>query len=202
MPFHYPDHLIMGVAAIAATLLVISLTHNDLVRRKLRLSLYLFAAYLLFNLVVWQKPDLPGLEGDLLALERLVFAAALINLVVYLFIGETRPARAAATATASGGAGPNPLTDGVYMQVVLATFAFCLMFFSHISVMPLTVTISAGYPAVVYGVLLGTNGLLIALFEISVVGALRPFRRLRVAALGMALAGVGLGAKVPSDSIG
>jgi MFS family permease len=114
----------------------------------------------------------------------------LYGLVVYFFIAETRPLGAAAVSTSAAG-GPSPLTDRVYLQVVLATFAFCLMFFSHISVMPLTVTISAGYPAVVYGVLLGTNGLLIALFEISVVGALRRFRRLRVAALGMALAGVG-----------
>ena len=83
------------------------------------------------------------------------------------------------------------MTDGVYLQVVLASFAFCLIFFSHISVMPLTVTVSAGYPAVVYGLLIGINGLVIAVFEISVVVALRPFRRLRVAALGMALSGAG-----------
>jgi MFS family permease len=114
----------------------------------------------------------------------------LYGFVVYFFIPETRPG-------ALPGAGeetriaPDPMTDGVYLQVVLATFAFCLMFFSHLSVMPLTVTVSAGYPAVVYGLLIGLNGLLIALFEISVVAALRPFRRMRVAALGMALSGVG-----------
>jgi small-conductance mechanosensitive channel len=119
MPFHYPDHLIMGVAAIAAPLLVISLTHNDLVRRKLRLSLYLFAAYLLFNLVVWQKPDLPGLEGDLLALERLVFAAALINLVVYLFINPLRANRVP-------DAFPSIVQDAIVIGVLVlvATFVF------------------------------------------------------------------------------
>jgi MFS family permease len=37
------------------------------------------------------------------------------------------------------------------------------------------------------------NGLLIALFEVSVVHRLRAWRRLRVAALGMALAGLGFG---------
>jgi hypothetical protein len=83
------------------------------------------------------------------------------------------------------------MTDGVYLQVVLVAFAFCLMFFSHISVLPLTVTVSAGYPAVAFGLLIGTNGLVIALFEISVVSALRRFRRLRVAALGMAVTGIG-----------
>jgi MFS family permease len=59
-------------------------------------------------------------------------------------------------------------------------------------VLPLTVT-GAGYPAVVYGLLVGLNGLLIALFEISVVDALRARRRLRVAAVGAAVTGLGFG---------
>ncbi len=112
------------------------------------------------------------------------------GLVVFFFVPETRP-EVPATGSERAREGPNPMTDGVYLQVVLASFAFCLMFFSHISVMPLTVTVSAGYPAVVYGLLIGLNGLVIALFEISVVVALRPFRRLRVAALGLALSGAG-----------
>ena len=54
----------MGVAALAATLAISSLTVNRLVQRKLRLSLFLFAGYILFNLVVWQRPGLfPGLDG-------------------------------------------------------------------------------------------------------------------------------------------
>lgn len=114
----------------------------------------------------------------------------LYGVVVYFFIQETRPV-APPVEGGRGAPGPNPLTDGVYLQVVLAAFAFCLMFFSHISVMPLTITRSAGYPAIVYGLLIGLNGLLIALFEISVVVALRRFRRLRVAALGMVITGVG-----------
>jgi hypothetical protein len=39
---HYPAHLIAGVAAFAATLVVSTFTLNDLVRRKLKLSLFLF----------------------------------------------------------------------------------------------------------------------------------------------------------------
>ena len=116
---HYPDHLIMGVAAIAATLLVINITRNDLVSRKLRLSFYLFGAYLLFNLVVWQQPTLPGAEGDLLALERLVFAAALINLVVYVFINPLRANRVPDTF-------PSILQDALVIGilVLVATFVF------------------------------------------------------------------------------
>ena len=68
-----------------------------------------------------------------------------------------------------------------------------MIFFSDMTVLPLTVTVSAGYPAVVYGLLVGLNGLLIALFEISVVAALQHRRRLRVAALGARLCGIGFG---------
>lgn len=118
------------------------------------------------------------------------FTTLLYGFVVLLFIAETRPQATRETREGKG-SGPSPLADGVYLQLVLASFAFCLMFFSHITVMPLTVTLSAGYPAVVYGLLIGANGLLIALFEISVVAALRPFRRLRVAALGLVLTGIG-----------
>ena len=109
----------MGVAAVAATLLFSALTLNDLVRRKLRLSSYLFGAYVLFNLVVWQQPNLPGLEGDLLALERLVFAAAVINLVVYLFINPLRANRVP-------DAFPSILQDAIVIGVlvIVATFVF------------------------------------------------------------------------------
>jgi MFS family permease len=122
----------------------------------------------------------------------------LYGLVVYFFIPETRPrAGPEEAARPAGGSGPRlpevPWKDGVYLQAVSVAFVFSLIFFSHISVMPLTITVSAGYPAVVYGVLVGLNGLVIAVFEISLVQKLKRFRRLRVAALGTTLAGVGLG---------
>jgi MFS family permease len=59
--------------------------------------------------------------------------------------------------------------------------------------MPLTVTQSAGYPAVVFGLLAAVNGLLVAFFEISITAHLRRFRRLRLAALGCFLSAVGFG---------
>src|SRR5262249_32399127 len=121
----------------------------------------------------------------------------LYGLVVYLFIPETRPGGTAdheAEAPRGGRATVDgPWRDGVYLQVVSVAFVFSLIFFTHISVMPLTITVSAGYPAFVYGVLVGLNGLVIAVFEISLVQKLRRFRRLRVAALGITLAGTGLG---------
>ncbi|HEY7501910.1 MAG TPA: mechanosensitive ion channel family protein [Vicinamibacterales bacterium] len=116
---HYPGHLIVGVVAIAATLAIIGLTVNQLVQRKLRLSAFLFAGYVLFNLVVWLTPDLPGADGDLKALERLVFAAASINLVVYLLINPLRSNRVP-------DAFPSILQDAIVigLLVLIATFVF------------------------------------------------------------------------------
>jgi MFS family permease len=102
--------------------------------------------------------------------------------------GSATARRAARPAPSSG-----PLGDGVFLQVVGASFLFTFIFCSNLTVMPLTVTRGAGYPAVVYGLLAGTNGVLIALFEISIVDKLRRFRRLRAAALGYVLVAVGFG---------
>lgn len=86
-----------------------------------------------------------------------------------------------------------PLGDGVYLQCVAVSFLFTLIFCSNLSILPLTVTRGAGYPAVVFGLLAALNGVLVAAFEITVVAKLRRLRRLRLAALGYALVGVGFG---------
>jgi MFS family permease len=110
----------------------------------------------------------------------------LYGVIVLAFIGETRPEEAP-----SGPRAESPFLDRVYLQVVFVGFVFCLVLFNHVTVLPLTITVSAGYPARAYGLLVGVNGLLIALFEVSIVARLRGFKRLRVAALGVTLAGVG-----------
>jgi len=131
--------------------------------------------------------------------------------VVFLAIPETRgtsvperitslKAESPSTISPSTGrprapSGPaSPLKDAVFFQAALAGFILTLLFCSQLSILPLTVTQDAGYPTIVYGLLVSLNGALVALFEISVVDRLRPLRRLRVAALGLALVGVGLGA--------
>ena len=120
--------------------------------------------------------------GD--GLTTLAYAA-----VVLLFIGETRPA---AVPRAEGHeAGASPWNDGVFLQLIAVSFVFAMIFFNHISTLPLTVTGPAGYPASVFGGLVAVNGLVIALFEMGTVERLRRFRRLRVAALGNLLAGAG-----------
>jgi MFS family permease len=68
-----------------------------------------------------------------------------------------------------------------------------MIFFNHISTLPLTITGPAGYKARVFGGLVAVNGLLIAIFEMGTVDHLRHFRRLRVAAVGMVLTGLGFG---------
>jgi MFS family permease len=88
---------------------------------------------------------------------------------------------------------PSPWRDTVFLKLIASSFIFCLAFFMDFTVLPLTVTGSAGYPARVYGLLIGLNGFLIALFELTLVDWLRRFRRLRVAALGVTLTGIAMG---------
>ena len=87
----------------------------------------------------------------------------------------------------------NPLRDRVFLQTMLAGLLLTLVFCCNLSVLPLTVTQSAGYPAVVFGLLAAVNGVLIALFEISITVRLTGFRRLRLAALGSFLVAGGFG---------
>jgi small-conductance mechanosensitive channel/CRP-like cAMP-binding protein len=117
---HYPGHLIMSVAALAATLLIVSVTRNRLIQRKLRLSVFLFAGYLLFNLIVALRPELfPGLDADVRAFERLVFAAAVINLLVHVLINPLRADRVP-------DAFPSIVQDAIVIAllVLIATFVF------------------------------------------------------------------------------
>ncbi len=92
---HYPGHLVAGVAALAATLALYSLTVNRFVRRKLRLSIFLLAAYVLLNLLLrYLVPEnLHISDADLNEFERLAFAAALINLAVIALVNPLRSDR-------------------------------------------------------------------------------------------------------------
>jgi MFS family permease len=113
----------------------------------------------------------------------------LFGLIVWRAVAETRPA---ARAHEPAAAGLSPWRDGVFMQMSAASFLSCLVLISFATVLPLTVT--ARYPARVYGVLMAANGVLIALFEMPIVDALSDVRRLRAAALGFAVMGLGFGA--------
>jgi len=128
------------------------------------------------------------------------------GVLVYLAIPETRPAAVELSSESPAtvgtepparpvlGRGPtNPLRDGVFLATMLTGLLLTLIFCSHLTVLPLTVTQSAGYPAVVFGLLASVNGVLIAFFEISITARLKGFRRLRLAALGSFLVAAGFG---------
>ena len=111
----------MGVAALAATLFVSRFTVNRVVRRKLKLSVFLFAGYVLVNLVVAVRPELVGAENDaqLRAFERLAFAGALINFLVITLVNPLRVDRVADRI-------PIILQDAIVIGVLLlvSTFVF------------------------------------------------------------------------------
>ena len=94
------SHLLVSVIALAVTLAVSSFTINRLVRRKLRLSTFVFSLYALAHLVALLRPDLklhtppsPGDELTTLTFERLALAAGFINLAVVLLVNPLRADR-------------------------------------------------------------------------------------------------------------
>jgi small-conductance mechanosensitive channel/CRP-like cAMP-binding protein len=87
---HSVWHLIVGVAALAATFAISSLTVNRLVRRKLRLSLVLLGTYVGLHLVLALWPTLGDSLEKFQSFERLAFAAGFINLIVIAFLNPLR----------------------------------------------------------------------------------------------------------------
>jgi MFS family permease len=118
----------------------------------------------------------------------------LYGLIVLAFIPETRPTAASMreTPTARAAKEGTPWRDITLWKLLGASFLFKIAFYSAFTVLPLTVTEWAGYTTVVYGAFVGLNGLMVALFEISVVHGLRHWRRLRLATIGTLLSIVGL----------
>lgn len=112
--------------------------------------------------------------------------------IVFARVAETRLAPALKPPSAEPPAArPAAWWDPVFARLLVANLLFAIVFLADLTVLPLSVTLGAGYPAWVYGLLLGVNGLLIAAFEISAVSALSGLRRLRVAAVGMLVTGAG-----------
>ncbi len=84
--------------------------------------------------------------------------------------------------------------DRPLIELCTASLLFKLAFYSAFSVLPLTITQWAGYPTVVFGLLVGLNGLIVAFGEVWLVHRLQDRRRLRLAALGTLLSGFSLAA--------
>ena len=111
----------MSVAALAATLAISTFTVNRHVSRRLRLSLFLFGAYFLAHLLLAAKPDVFGAVSadQVRALERLTFAAGLVNLLVIAAINPLRENRVP-------DGFPAILQDSIVIGLVIliSTFAF------------------------------------------------------------------------------
>src|SRR3954465_7263662 len=95
---HYPSHLLIGAVAFAAALIVWSVTLNRLVKRKLKLSLFLLGAYLGLHVVFAMLPALGGAAATdgaspIRPFERLALTAAVINLAVISLINPLRTDR-------------------------------------------------------------------------------------------------------------
>jgi small-conductance mechanosensitive channel/CRP-like cAMP-binding protein len=94
MGFYHSWHLVFGVLALSTAAAISSLTVNRLVRRKLKLSLLLLGAYVVVHIALGleRAPD-AAVDEQLISVERLAFAAGLINLVVITFLNPLREDR-------------------------------------------------------------------------------------------------------------
>jgi small-conductance mechanosensitive channel/CRP-like cAMP-binding protein len=111
--------LIVGVAAMAATLGIISLTVNRLVKRKLRLSVLLLAIFIGIDLLLVAAPGRFSATtgGQLGAFEKLALAAALINALVISIVNPLGADRVPDRF-------PVILQDAVVIGLVLLTSTF------------------------------------------------------------------------------
>jgi small-conductance mechanosensitive channel len=113
--------VILGIAAIAAMLGMMSLTINRLVRRKLRLSIVLLTAFVLSDLVLVMAGNRLNVSADTLAqigaFARLAVAAAVINAFVALLINPLREDRVPDRF-------PTILQDAIVLAMVLLASTF------------------------------------------------------------------------------
>jgi len=117
---HSISHLISGTAALVAAVAIWGVTLNRVVRRKLRLSIFLFGLYAAAHVLFVLRPDLaPAPDTDLYSFERLAFAAALINLLVVSLINPLRTDRVPDRF-------PSIVQDALVigLLMLIATFAF------------------------------------------------------------------------------
>lgn len=94
MGFYHSWHLVFGVVALATTLAISGFTQNGLVRRKLKLSVFLFGIYVVAHVVLAFRLSVSAsIDEQLISIERLAFAAGLINLAVITFLNPLREDR-------------------------------------------------------------------------------------------------------------
>ena len=94
MGFYHSWHLVFGVVTLLTTFAIFALTVNSLVKRKLKLSLFLLGIYVVTHIVlaIRLSPD-ATVDEQLISVERLAFAAGLINLAVIAALNPLRDDR-------------------------------------------------------------------------------------------------------------
>jgi small-conductance mechanosensitive channel/CRP-like cAMP-binding protein len=113
----HSTHLILGITAFAVMLGTMSFTVNRLIRRKLRLSLVLLAAYLAAVVTIALGHLSPEAQIQLTAFARLALAASLINALVFVLINPLRVDRVPDRF-------PTILQDAVVIGLVLLASTF------------------------------------------------------------------------------
>src|SRR6476469_1249602 len=94
MRFYHSWHLVFGVAALLTAAAIFALTINRLVRRKLKLSLFLLGVYVVTHIVLaFRLSGDASVDEQFISIERLAFAAGLINLVVIAALNPLRDDR-------------------------------------------------------------------------------------------------------------
>ena len=120
MPHPALYHVIAGVVALAAALGISSFTVNRLVKRKLRVSVFFLIVYIAFNALLLLRPELRAAQSaELQGMERVVLAAALINLLIVILLNPLRADRVPDRF-------PSIVQDAMVIGILLlvATFAF------------------------------------------------------------------------------
>jgi len=82
--------VVLGLALLILSVLVRTVSRNRLVRRKLRLSILLFAVYAVVSLLTQQFGLTAEMAATVLSVNRLLLALAAINLVVVVVINPLR----------------------------------------------------------------------------------------------------------------
>lgn len=90
---HFPGHLIAGVVLVVAALALQAVTANQLIKRKLRLTVLLASAYILLNLFLARAGVAPEVQSRLESIEQLLLALAVINLLVVAGLNPLREDR-------------------------------------------------------------------------------------------------------------
>jgi small-conductance mechanosensitive channel/CRP-like cAMP-binding protein len=109
--------MILGIAALAVMLGIMSVTVNRLIRRKLRLSLVLLVLYLVVEVAVSFYAFSPQTAQQAVDFGKLALAAALINATIFVLINPLRVDRVPERF-------PTILQDAMVIGLILLTATF------------------------------------------------------------------------------